>query len=132
MKTSSELKYGAVYTREELAERYGIIDKTLWTGIFRPKGHSSIWLFVTEEKSPDQTQYRDELRGDILEWDGQTAGRKDKQIIEHEADGVELLLFYRKHKTEYPGCGFRYEGVFRYVSHSGGKPSHFTLHRVSR
>jgi hypothetical protein len=105
---------------------------TLYTGIFRPEGHSSIWLFVTEKLTPDRTQYRNKLTGDELKWDGQTLGRKDKQIIEHRTDGVELLLFYRKHKSEYPGGGFRYEGVFEYVSHEGSRPTHFRLRRAGQ
>jgi hypothetical protein len=131
MKTSTALTVGKVYTRVELAEQFQITDATLNTGIFRPSGHDSIWLFVTEEKGPDLTQYRDYLDGDDLSWDGQTSGRKDEAVINHEAEGVELLLFYRKSKKEFGNYAFRYEGPFRYVSHQGSKPAHFLLRRVS-
>ena len=74
MKTSEHLVVGQVYTRAELAEQFQIVDATIRTGIFRPSGHDSIWLFITEEKSPAQTQYHDELVGDDLHMDGQTSG----------------------------------------------------------
>ncbi len=130
MRTSAVLMLGKVYSRVELADRFGITDATLNTGIFRPAGHDSVWLFVTEKKTPDRTQYRDHLDGDDLSWDGQTSGWKDALIINHEAEGLELLLFYRKSKKEFDNYGFRYEGPFRYVNHQGSKPAHFLLRRV--
>lgn len=49
-----------------------IKDANLRNGAFKPGGHESIWLFVTEEKTPDRTPYRDFLDSDLLNWDGQT------------------------------------------------------------
>jgi hypothetical protein len=57
---------GRVYSRGELREIFDITDATINTGVFRPKGHASIWLFVTEEKTADRTQYKDLLEGDVL------------------------------------------------------------------
>ena len=127
---SSKLEVGHIYSREDLRRLFDISDATLNTGIFSPGGYNSIWLFVTEKKSADRTQYDDRLEGDTLHWDGQTAGRKDDAIIKHQQMGVELLVFYRKSKAEYPGASFRYEGCFRYVSHTGAQPTHFVLERV--
>jgi putative restriction endonuclease len=128
--TSERLTPGHVYTRAELAEQFGIKDATLMTGIFRPKGHDSIWLFITDKKTSDRTQYRNRLDHNQLEFESQPAGRKDKLIIEHDAMGLEVLLFYRQSVREYPGAGFRYEGPFRYVSHEGEHPTRFVLQRV--
>ncbi len=64
MKTSDSLVDGAIYTRNELREMFGIRDATINTGTFRPKGHDSVWLFVTENKTPDRTQYHDMLDND--------------------------------------------------------------------
>ena len=114
MLTSKGLEVGHVYTRDQLRERFGIRDATINAEIFQPRDHESIWLFVTEQKTADRTQYRDYLEGDMLQWEGQSAGRKDQLIIEHEQRGLEILLFYRKTKGEYAGSGFRYEGRFRY------------------
>lgn len=130
MFTSSELKENEVYTRDALRQKFGITDQTLFTGIFKPAGHDSIWLFVTERKSGDMTGYHDALNGDTLYWDGQTSGRKDVVIIGHERQGLELIVFYRHDKQQHPGAGFTYEGRFRYVSHTGGAPTHFMLQRI--
>jgi 5-methylcytosine-specific restriction protein A len=58
-------------------------------------------------------------------------GRTDHWIIGHKDQGLELLLFYRKSKTEHLGAGFRYEGPFDYVDHKGRHPTRFTLRRAS-
>jgi putative restriction endonuclease len=101
------------------------------TGVYRPPGTPSVWLFVAEYKSPDRTAYVDSLQGDTLYWQGQTSGRTDALVRHHERDGLELLLFYRKRKDEYPEHGFRYEGPFRYLSHTGERPTTFVLQRVA-
>lgn len=129
VRTSDHLTRGEVYSRATLRAMFDIKDATINTGIFQPRDHDSIWLFITEKKTPDRTQYEDRLEGDVLEWDGQTSGRKDEIIIGHRRAGVELLVFYRRKKYEYPDAGFRYEGVFEYVSHRACKPAHFMLRR---
>lgn len=128
MSASEHLTPDQVYTRKQLIEQFEITDATINNGIF-PYSANSVWLFVTEKKQSDRTQYRDLLDGDDLEMDGQTLGRTDHFIINHQTSDTELLLFYRKKKYEYPGAGFRYEGVFDYVFHEGSKPSHFYLWR---
>lgn len=127
---SRHLTEGQIYTRAELAKMLETIDTTIYTGIFQPKDHDSILLFITQKKSADRTQYIDRLEGGMLHWQGQTAGRKDALIITHAERNVELLVFYRGAKNEYPGSGFRYEGRFRYCSHTAGQPTSFVLERV--
>ena len=78
MRTSRSLVAGEIYTREELQEKFSIKDATIRPGVFRPKGHDSVWQFVTEEKTPGQTQYDDLLDKDILHWDGQKMGRTNR------------------------------------------------------
>lgn len=131
VKTSEQLEPGQVYTREELQRRFDIKDATILTGIFQPKDHDSIWLFITEAMTKDRTQYKNRLHGDDLEIDGQLAGRKDKLLAEHENNGLEVILFYRHSKKEFPGAGFRYEGRFRYLRHDGTRPAHFYFRRVA-
>ncbi len=130
LKTSEMLTPGKVYSRADLRRMFAITDATINTGIFHPKKYSSVWLFVTEKKSTDRTQYADKLDGSVLFMDGQTKGRTDPLIIRHVEKGLELLLFYRLKKTQHPHGGFRYEGPFSYVSHKGSKPTHFRLERV--
>jgi hypothetical protein len=130
-RTSNHLEIDAIYTRDDLRGLFGVTDATLNTGVFQPKGTSSVWLFITEEKTADRTQYRDRLDGDVLYWQGQTRGRTDPLIIQHAARGLELLVFMRNRKYEHPGAGFRYLGPFTYVRHSGGNPTDFVLQRVT-
>lgn len=130
LRTSRFLRPGFVYARAELAEAFHIVDASLNNGIFRPKGHDSIWLFVTRDKTPDRTQYADVLRSDRLFFAGQTEGRTDSWIIDHASNGDELLLFYRTRKYEHPGAGFMFVGEFTYSSHVAGRPSSFELRRV--
>jgi 5-methylcytosine-specific restriction protein A len=132
MQTSKQLIQGNVYTREQLSQIFHITDATLNTGVFRPSGYQSIWLFVTEQQTNDRPQLHDRLAGDILYWDGQQQGRTDKLVIEHNANGCELLVFYRKNRNEFPNYGFKYEGAFQYVNHSGSHPTHFILQRIDQ
>src|SRR3954454_15567077 len=84
MLASDCLTIGQVYTRAELRPLLGTVDATINTGVFRPKGYSSILLFITEKKGLDRTQYIDHLDGDALNWQGQLQGRTDRFVIEHE------------------------------------------------
>ncbi|WP_421091612.1 HNH endonuclease [Pseudomonas asiatica] len=126
---SERLEPGTVYTRDDLRALFDIKDATLNTGIFRPKGFNSVWLFITEHKTSDRTQYDDTLVGDTLRMQGQRMGRTDMLISEHHQRGLELLLFYRKEKYEHPHAGFRYEGIFIYKNQSASTPTSFTLIR---
>jgi putative restriction endonuclease len=130
MTPGRQLEPGAIYTRDELRKMFGIVDATLNTGVFRLKGAKSIWLFVTKNKTKDRTPYKDRFEGDLLYWQGQLAGRTDAAVIEHEAAGDELLVFYRDNRYEHPGAGFRFEGGFRYLRHSGSGPTSFVLERL--
>jgi hypothetical protein len=51
MLTSEQLVVGNVYTRNELKAKFNIRDSTINTGVFRPKGHDSIWLSRTKKSS---------------------------------------------------------------------------------
>src|SRR5690349_16030302 len=94
-RTSTRLEPGKVYARENLRDLFDIADATLNNGIFQPKGTQSVWLFVTEEKTPDRVQYTDHLDGDALLMQGQTEGRTDRLIRDHAEKGLELLVFHR-------------------------------------
>jgi hypothetical protein len=86
---------------------------------------------MTQEKTRDRRPYRDSLVGDTLQMEGQTRGRTDHLIESHRSSDLELLLFYRKSKTEFPNAGFRYEGRFEYESSEGKQPKRFVLKRMS-
>jgi hypothetical protein len=128
-RTSSQLKIGEVYARDDLRERFNITDSTSNNGIFRPKGTDSVWIFVTEQKTPDRVQYIDHLDGDVLLMQGQTEGRTDALIREQATNGLELLVFHRAKKYEHEGAGFRYLGPFDFVRSFGSRPTSFVLLR---
>jgi putative restriction endonuclease len=130
-RASNHLVPGEIYTRESLRGIFATQDATINTGVFRPAGFNSLFLFVTESKTADRTQYIDSLDGDTMHWQGQSAGRTDLSVIEHRPRGLEILVFFRKRKYEYEGAGFRYEGPFEYVSHQGASPSTFILQRAN-
>lgn len=119
-----------IYTRKNLREMFQIHDATINNGVFRFRERHEIWLFVTENKQSDREQYVDKLVGNSLYWQGQLMGRTDSLIIDHKRTGDSLLLFYRKAKYEFEGAGFRYEGGFECVSHSGEHPTSFVLRRI--
>jgi len=123
---SEKLRIGKLYSRDSLAKQFQITDATLKNGVFKPKAYSSVWVFVTRNKPANRTQYVDQLAGNELHWQGQTAGRSDKMIVEHKARGLEVLVFYRVDADE----PFRYEGIFEYVEHTGAHPTNFKLRRV--
>jgi len=129
VRVSTLLKPGQVYTREELALLLKTSDAAIKNGIFRPAGYSSVLLFVTEQKSVDRTPYIDKLEGDTLRMQGQSLGRTDEWLVDHKKKGLELLLFYRKSRTEYPKAGFRFEGGFAYKDSEGSRPTNFLLER---
>jgi Domain of unknown function (DUF3427) len=121
---------GNIYTRNDLRDLFEIRDATLNNGVFHFRDRHEVWLFVTENKQSDREQYVDRLSAGSLYWQGQRMGRTDSLIIDHKRTGENLLLFYRRAKYEFEGAGFRYEGVFEYVSHSGGYPTNFVLRRA--
>jgi len=112
-------------------DRFGIADMTINTGVFKPGDQDSIWLFVTDQKTPDRTQYEDKLQGDDLFFEGQPKGATDDLIREHKSRGLEIVLFFRESKRAHPEYGFRLEGVFEYVSDEPGPPTRFHLRRVN-
>ncbi|WP_062400541.1 hypothetical protein [Methanogenium cariaci] len=99
MNTSESLNLFSLYSRNDLKKLFQIKDATINNGIFKPKGHSSVWLFVTKNKTLDHTDYYDDLDGSKLTFEGQTAGRTDQMILDHEIDGNEIILFYREKGT---------------------------------
>jgi len=129
-RVSDLLDVGSVYARADLQVILATNDATLNTGVFQPAGFDSILLFVTEKKTSDRTPYLDRLDGEVLRWQGQSSGRSDDKIVKHGMRDVELLLFYRMKKNQYPHHGFRYEGAFAYVTHSGALPANFILRRL--
>jgi hypothetical protein len=122
---------GNVYTRNDLRRIFEIRDATINNGVFHFKERHEVWIFVTENKQADREQYVDKLIADVLHWQGQRMGRTDSLILDHKRTGEKILLFYRLAKYQFDGAGFRYEGHFDYLGHSGGQPTNFVLERAT-
>ena len=126
---SEQLVQEQLYTRTQLRQLFDITDATIDTGVFRPSGYNSVWLFVTAPPAGGSGPQNHLLDSDTLLWSGQLAGRTDQLIISHELRGLELLVFYRESSTQFPSAGFRYLGRFEYQRHTGSRPALFTLTR---
>jgi hypothetical protein len=124
-----QLQVGLVYTRAQLRKLFAIADATINNGVFLVRNRHEIWLFVTERKPAGHVQYKDNLIGDELHWQGQSLGRTDSLIVNHRENGNDILVFYRKTKDEFPGFGFKLQGRFDYISHTGEMPASFILRR---
>lgn len=131
-RSSDALFLKDIYSREDLKKQFGITDSSINNGIFKPRDFSSVWLFITEEKSTDRTQYKDYFDDQVLQFEGQTQRRTDHLLINHKEDGNEIIVFYRKRKDEVPNFGFRYLGQFSYYSHTSDEtpatPTRFILY----
>lgn len=130
VRRAKKLTVGRVYTRADLKAIFTIKDATINNGVFPFPSRNEIWLFVTQNKTADRTQYKDTLSGDVLRWQGQTAGISDRMIIEHAQNGQRLLVFYRREKYEFDGAGFLFQGEFSYERHRGKRPTSFVLART--
>ncbi len=119
MKTSESLVAGEIYTRKRLKEMFGVQDATINTGTFRPKGHESVWLFVTEKKTADQTPYHDLLDNDILYWDGQASDLDSLETEEEYFEGTKRKRFvnYYERDKKLRAAAVEHHGVTCKVCH---------------
>ncbi len=74
MFTSKKLVIDKVYSRADLRKLFDITAAALNNGVFRPVRYQLVWLFITEEKTADMTNYVDQLKGNSLYWQGQKKG----------------------------------------------------------
>lgn len=122
--TFSTIRVGNSYSRQELASLWGYASYHAFAkGVFTPRDDNKIILFITEEKQASVEQYEDKLRGDILECDGPTDHRGDRRILDAQASGDEIHLFYRKRHHS----AFAYIGRLRMLDHKAvaSKPTRF-------
>lgn len=113
------LKRGGEYTRHELAKLWGYAGiEAISRGVVTPANDDKIILFVTKSKRPEDIQYRDDLVGHVLLWEGPNDHFAENRIINHGEGGDEVHVFYREeHKSPftYVGpmnlyCGQRFTG----------------------
>lgn len=115
---------GSQYTRSELAGLWGMGGyEAISRGIFTPAGGGQIILFITKEKRPGETPYKNLILKGILHIDGENSHASDERIVNAEADAEDIHVFYReKHNMR-----FTYMGCAHLIEHKlcSDKPSEF-------
>lgn len=122
----AKIRIGQSYSRPELAELWGYSGyQALARGVVTPKDDNKIILFVTFDKPEYIEQYKDELKGGVLQWEGPTDHFAEKRMENANRTDEEIHVFYReKHHSD-----FFYEGEFKVKSYilNANKPSKFIL-----
>jgi putative restriction endonuclease len=102
-----KIKIGSVYSRSALAELWGYASyHAIARGVVTPRDDSKIVLFVTVEKQSSLEQYRDQLVGDILRWEGPNDHFAEDRMLRASTSGDEIHLFYRhRHHMDFTYLG---------------------------
>jgi putative restriction endonuclease len=91
------LRPGDEYTRHDLAKAWGYAGiEAISRGVVTPAGDNKIILFVTKRKRPEDIQYRDELVGNVLLWEGPNDHFAEDRMINHVERGDQIHVFYRE------------------------------------
>jgi len=101
------LKPGGEYTRHELAQTWGYAGiEAISRGVVTPANDNKIVLFVTRRKRAEDTQYRDDLVGSVLLWEGPNDHFAEDRMINHAENGDEIHVFYREeHRDRFTYVG---------------------------
>jgi putative restriction endonuclease len=101
------LQPGGEYTRHELAKLWGYAGiEAISRGVVTPANDNKIILFVTRRKRPEDVQYRDDLVGGILLWEGPNDHFAEDRIICHTEREDEIHVFYRdEHRDHFSYVG---------------------------
>lgn len=123
-----QIAVGNAYDRQELANLWGYAGiEALQRGVVTPREDNKIILFVTENKNPDATQYRDRLIGDTLEWEGPNDHFAEDRMIKASTSNDEVHLFHRMNPDE----KFTYYGLLNVLDaqRHTDRPSRFTFQK---
>lgn len=119
---------GNSYSRPQLAKIWGYSGyQALARGVVTPSNDNKIILFVTFDKPDYIEQYKDELRGETLHWEGPTDHFVENRMINANKSGDQIHVFYReRHHSD-----FVYEGKYIVANYTlnSNKPSIFVLNR---
>ena len=84
----AEIVPASTYSRHDLAQLWGYAGiQALARGVVTPKDDNKIILFVTEEKESSAEQYRDELVGNVLQWEGPRDHFAEDRMVETAQSG---------------------------------------------
>jgi putative restriction endonuclease len=101
------LKLGKEYTRQALAKLWGYKGiQALARGVVTPANDNKVIPFVTRRKRPGDTQYRDDMVGSVLLWEGPKDHFAEDRILDHAKGGDEIHVFFRdEHKDAFTYVG---------------------------
>lgn len=126
--TFDALIIGHSYDRPQLAKIWGYDDwHGFGRGVFTPRNHNKIVLFVTHKNQESLTQYSNYLDLDarILYADGERGHQHDERIINATHSDDEVYLFYRNADHE-PFVYYGQVFLFDFTEHKEeGNPSKF-------
>lgn len=124
--TFENIQIGQTYSRRQLAELWGYAGvEALQRGVVTPRDDNKIILFVTEDKLPSATQYKDRLVGSNLEWEGPNDHFAEQRIVDATRTNDEIHFFYRQTSRE----SFSYYGQIQFLEAQRylDKPSRFSF-----
>ena len=95
------LTLNQTYTAKQLASLWGYKSHhALVKGVFHPKGSDILILFVTKERQPGSTQFKNELRGNMIKIEGADKHGTDQLLLDNQGqDKDKIYLFYREKHT---------------------------------
>ena len=96
-----QLEINHTYTAKQLAALWGYKSHhALVKGVFHPKGSDILILFVTKQRQPGLTQFKNELRGNMIKIEGADKHGTD-QLLQKNLDAPvnRIYLFYREKHT---------------------------------
>jgi hypothetical protein len=118
------IRTGSSYSRHTLAKLWGFSSfHAIARGVVTPKRDRKIILFVTEAKQSSLVQYKDQLDGNLLRWEGPTDHYAEERLLRASTSGDEIHLFHRmRHHSD-----FTYHGQLRLTAHllRSTSPSYF-------
>ena len=126
----AKLSIGETYTRQELADLWGYAGiEALSRGVVTPRDDKKIILFVTREKRSCDTQYRNDLVGNVLLWEGPEKHGAEDRIIAHVENDDAIHVFYRNEHAE----PFTYVGAMMLycAQRMADRPSRFVFQAVA-
>lgn len=105
----SNIHIGNTYSRPSLATMWGYTGyQALARGMVTPRDDNKIILFVTKDKPQWLEQYKDDLAGNVLYWEGPSDHFAEARMVAASEEGDEIHVFYRdRHHSD-----FTYEGEF--------------------
>ncbi|MCQ2491456.1 MAG: hypothetical protein MJ087_00245 [Lachnospiraceae bacterium] len=94
----SILELNHTYTAKELAAMWGYKSHhALSKGVLHPKDSDILILFVTRDRLPGTTQFKNELRGNVIKIEGADKHGTDKLLLDNvESQKHRIFLFYRE------------------------------------